>query len=338
MTADSCWPIAAISALVLGCVATDKGVVRGSVAYGERAALPPDAVVEIRLSDVSLQDVAAPVIAETTIASAGRQVPISFELRYEPGRIQPNRTYAVRAVIRSAARMLFTTNAAYHVITQGNPSQVDLWLVRVGEPLPNPASNGPAFRIPPSSPGRLALAAGRLRFIPCGQDGEGQPVEDLASNEGKTLLREFGAGENGIAVMVRLDGNQVQQIRYAGPEGPGCDRLPPEGDVEARGNEPFWMVRVDGGEATVRTPQAPEGVRYTDGRWAHLNGAQWRYEAQRALGEGAKPLTLELSEERCIDSMSGARYPFRAILTRDGARMEGCALEGRALRVPAAER
>jgi uncharacterized membrane protein len=31
----------------------------------------------------------------------------------------------------------------------------------------------------------------------------------------------------------------------------------------------------------------------------------------------------------CFDSMSGARYPFRAVLDRDGAQVTGCALEGK---------
>ena len=47
-------------------------MVTGTVDYRERMALPPDAVVEVRLSDVSRQDVAAPVIAETTVLPEGR--------------------------------------------------------------------------------------------------------------------------------------------------------------------------------------------------------------------------------------------------------------------------
>ncbi len=139
------FPMAALLGLVLvGCATggthvsqtADKGgVVRGTVTYRERMALPPDAVVEVRLSDVSRQNIAAPVIAETTVLPEGRQVPLPFELRYDPSRIQPDRTYAVRATIRSAGRMIFTTDAAYHVITKGNPTQVDLWLVRAADGL-----------------------------------------------------------------------------------------------------------------------------------------------------------------------------------------------------------
>jgi putative lipoprotein len=81
---------------------------------------------------VSRQDVAAPVIAETTVHPVGRQVPIPFELRYDPAKIEPNRTYAVRATISSAGKMMFTTTTVYPVITRGNPTEVNLMLQRVG--------------------------------------------------------------------------------------------------------------------------------------------------------------------------------------------------------------
>jgi len=111
----------------------DGGVIKGSVAHRERIALPSDAVVEVKLSDVSLQDVAAPVIAEAVVLTKGRQVPIPFELRYDSSKIVPHRTYALRATIRTAEQTMFTTDMAYRVITQGNPTNVDLLLVRVSE-------------------------------------------------------------------------------------------------------------------------------------------------------------------------------------------------------------
>jgi putative lipoprotein len=106
-------------------------VVAGTVAYRERMALPPDAVVQVQLSDVSLQDVPAQVVAETTLSPAGRQVPLPFELRYDPAKIEPRRRYAVRATIRSEGRLLFTTDTQVPVFTEGHPGKVDLMLVRV---------------------------------------------------------------------------------------------------------------------------------------------------------------------------------------------------------------
>jgi len=139
----------------------ETGVVRGSVAYRERMALPPDAVVEVKLSDVSRQDASAPVIAETTVRPEGRQVPLSFELRYDPKKIEPNRSYALRATIRSAGRMIFTTDTAYPVITQGNPTEVDLWLVRVSDRAEEATSGSAAA----PSPSELWGTAWRLEDL-----------------------------------------------------------------------------------------------------------------------------------------------------------------------------
>ena len=138
--------------------------------------------------------------------------------------------------------------------------------------------------------------------------------------------------------MVRVDEDRLQEIRYAGLEGPGCDRLPPEGDLEARGNEPFWNVRVDGATALLRTPMEPDGQTFRDGTWIRVGNGAWRYESHRGDQNARESLTLELTEERCADSMSGARFPFRATVIRNNNRMEGCALEGRRARSPAGAR
>jgi putative lipoprotein len=125
-----------LAIVVTSCATTGKresneGVVTGTVAYRERMALPPDAVVRISLVDASRMGAPAPAIAETTVVAAGRQVPIPFRLRYDPTRIDQSHAYAVRAEIRSGDRAMFATDGAYRVITQGTPSQVDLRLVRV---------------------------------------------------------------------------------------------------------------------------------------------------------------------------------------------------------------
>jgi putative lipoprotein len=123
--------------MVLACAQNPKpsgegSVLSGTVAYRERIALPQDAVVQVQLSDVSVQDAAAPVIAETTVKPEGRQVPLPFELRYDPSKLDPKRTYAVRATIRSGGQLRFTTTTVTPVLTQGNPSRADLMLTRAG--------------------------------------------------------------------------------------------------------------------------------------------------------------------------------------------------------------
>jgi len=51
----------------------------GTISYRERMALPPTAVVEVRLEDVSRVEVAPPVIARYRLADPG-SVPIRFNL------------------------------------------------------------------------------------------------------------------------------------------------------------------------------------------------------------------------------------------------------------------
>jgi putative lipoprotein len=111
-------------------VSGDAQLVTGSVTYRERMALPADAIVHVSLLDVSLMDVAAKLISEQTITPE-HQVPIPFALEYDPQAIDERMTYSVRADIRSAGKLIFTTDRSYQVLTHGNSSHVELTLIRV---------------------------------------------------------------------------------------------------------------------------------------------------------------------------------------------------------------
>ncbi|MBR8826512.1 MAG: YbaY family lipoprotein [Gomphosphaeria aponina SAG 52.96 = DSM 107014] len=112
--------------------------VTGTVAYRERIALPPNAVVKVKLLDISRADAPAIEISAQIITTAGKQVPIPFELIFNPSQIESNHAYAVRAEIFMADQLAFTTTKIYPVITQGNPQTVDLVLQKINkENLPN---------------------------------------------------------------------------------------------------------------------------------------------------------------------------------------------------------
>jgi putative lipoprotein len=125
--------LAAGLALVGGvsCVAEPRTRVTGTVTYRERVALPPDAVADITLEDVSRQDAPSVVISRQTLDPAPA-VPIAFELAYEPAAIEERHSYAVRATIRHGHIPLFVTDRAYPVLTRGHPTKVDLLLMRSG--------------------------------------------------------------------------------------------------------------------------------------------------------------------------------------------------------------
>ena len=174
----------------------------------------------------------------------------------------------------------------------------------------------------------LAIAAGELRFTPCGRRDAAIRVRDLPDSEGVTLVRSFRGGDGAIAVMLRLTGDSIAEVRYASPE-ESCDRLPADGELVARGNEPFWSVEVDADSARLRVPLMPDGVVFSYGAWRRLADSAWAYEARRGEGTAVEFLELHLTEARCFDSMSGARYPFKAALVREGNPATGCAVEGR---------
>ena len=109
-----------------------SGVVTGTIAYRERMALPADAVIEVSLSDVTEPGEGAKAVGGVRVKPEGRQVPIPFELRFNPGTIVDSHIYVLRAAIRSGGRMIFATDDAYPVLTQGKPTTADLMLVRVG--------------------------------------------------------------------------------------------------------------------------------------------------------------------------------------------------------------
>ena len=106
------------------------GLLTGSATYQESVAIPHDAALEVWLRDVSPGTLAAPIVAETAVLAEGRQVPLPFELKYETSRIVPDHTYTLKAVIRHAGEILFTTDKDQLVITNGNPTNIELTLVR----------------------------------------------------------------------------------------------------------------------------------------------------------------------------------------------------------------
>ncbi len=94
-------------------VAAEK-TLKGEVMYRERIALPPKAELSVQLADVSLADAAAAVIGERKVAPAG-QVPIKFEISFDPQVIRPHMTYALQARITVDDRLLFISDMRHQV-------------------------------------------------------------------------------------------------------------------------------------------------------------------------------------------------------------------------------
>lgn len=142
---DRSAPLLALVLLVSGCVAAAvppagsgaSARVTGTVSYRERLALQPGVVVRVQLADVSRADAPALVLGQANLPTDGAQIPLPFEIAYDPSVIRSQNTYAVRAWIEDAeGRMRFSTDERYAVITRGAASHVDLSLKSIGAPAP----------------------------------------------------------------------------------------------------------------------------------------------------------------------------------------------------------
>jgi putative lipoprotein len=102
--------------------ASDMATVSGVVMYLERRALPPEAVVTIRLQDISRADARAILLGEQRIALDGRQVPVPFEISYDPAAIDERMSYAVSARIELGDQLLMISDTVHPVITRGAPT------------------------------------------------------------------------------------------------------------------------------------------------------------------------------------------------------------------------
>jgi putative lipoprotein len=115
--------------------------ITGTITYRERILLSPAAEVEIQLLDVSLADVAATVIATTTLQNPG-QVPITFSIDYDPADIDERYSYSVRATIIDAGQRIFTTDTAHMVLTREQGTHVDMVLIAMqSNPAHKPNAN-----------------------------------------------------------------------------------------------------------------------------------------------------------------------------------------------------
>jgi len=171
--------------------------VSGTVTYRERIALTPGAKLIVQIRDTSYADAAAELIAEQVISDPG-QVPISFDVDYDPDDIDSGNVYSVSARIEeSDGRLAFINDTAQDVIPGGNPNSVDMVLVMV-EPPPEmvdgewESGDDRPVETPVTVTGTELLWEGsdpyvRVTFVIADQDGCYRRGREEATVDGTTI-------------------------------------------------------------------------------------------------------------------------------------------------------
>ena len=131
--------------------------VTGIATYRERIALPPNAIFEATLEEVARADAPSDVIGRTRMEKPG-QPPFQFSIQYDPARIVQTRSYSVRARITLDSNLMFTTDQAYPVLTQGKGSHIALIVMRRAGASPSRRTSNVLGALPASFTGDLPCA------------------------------------------------------------------------------------------------------------------------------------------------------------------------------------
>lgn len=105
--------------------------ISGSIAYLARTALPPDAVLVIRVQDSSRADAPARTLAEQRIELAGQQSPIPFRMLVDRDLLRKNARITVAARMQRGSTLLFINDTSYPALADGKPRHVEMVLKQV---------------------------------------------------------------------------------------------------------------------------------------------------------------------------------------------------------------
>jgi uncharacterized lipoprotein YbaY len=110
-------------------VITEMNQVTGFIYYPEDFSMPSQVIVYVTLTDVSpLQDSSSEIVARQIISSPEQSSPLYFELPYDSSKIMEHHLYAIQVRMTVAGQVIRTNSSAYPVITQGNPTTVEVFV------------------------------------------------------------------------------------------------------------------------------------------------------------------------------------------------------------------
>ena len=113
-----------ISLLILVSCA-QPATVKGTINTQNQADLPAGAILNIQLQDTSRADAPAVVLGEQVIQSP-EQFPISFEIEYDPAKIDERNVYSMRVRIEVEGKLIFINTTSHYVITRGFPTELEV--------------------------------------------------------------------------------------------------------------------------------------------------------------------------------------------------------------------
>ncbi len=163
------------------------GTIKGTVSFVQFIALGPNSEVTVKLVDSAAPD--ATPVAETKISNP-RQIPIPFELKYEPRDIDRQRTYELQAEIRMDGKLRFKSANGKQVNLRGNQAEmVDLVVAAATEEAE--AITGKTLSLSKFGTGSLKVGTNASNFLiraSVNVSSDGSADVSLSSLDGSTVF------------------------------------------------------------------------------------------------------------------------------------------------------
>lgn len=211
--------------------------VTGTASFMQRVVLPPNAVFEARIEDVSRVDAPAATLGSVRIENPGNP-PIAFAIDFDPNRVDERSRYSVRATVTVDGKLTLTTDRATPVLTQGHGREVTL-LLRAAGPRPS-IVGGPVGRplgaLPASFRGDLPCAdcaALRYRLNLFADQSYFLGTETMGRKDGQTFdIGTWSLSADGRTLALKGNREPAETFRVIDPR--TLRRLAPDGrDSEA---------------------------------------------------------------------------------------------------------
>ena len=192
-------------------------------------------------------------------------------------------------------------------------------------PTDAPAATGPAG-VPPAAPSPLPTGFrcdGGAHFEARFEDSiaivtfEGEESR-LSQVEAASGARYTGTRADGMAIELWTKGDEAI-FRTGDREFSGCKVESAKASPWfARGNEPFWLIRMEGDTLHWETPGSEPVV------WTGLTRSERADSFDLHAVRESHHLSVSATASVCRDSMAGMPYPHTVVITLDGERLSGC--------------
>jgi len=127
--------VAGFISLLMLVSCAQQATVKGTINTQNQAELLTGSIVNVQLQDTSRADAPAIVLGEQVIQNPER-FPISFEIAYDPSKIDERNVYSMRVRIEVEGKLTFINTTSHYVITRGFPTELEVIVDNVANGSP----------------------------------------------------------------------------------------------------------------------------------------------------------------------------------------------------------